>query len=150
MASETLDAIFAQIRTRGGRETPAARRVLEVLLEHRDEHFRGTDLVQRLRQVEPTIESTVYRTLDRLVAHGVLERIQIGPGAASYHLAPHAHEHLVCDTCGRVTDAPAELLDDVAARLQEEYGFVLRIGSSSLAGTCDRCRDELPDPRPRR
>ena len=145
MASDTLDAIFEQIRKRGGRETPAARRVLEVLLDDPDEHFRGTDLVQRLRRVEPTIESTVYRTLDRLVAHGVLERIQLGPGAASYHLAPHAHEHLLCTTCGRVTDAPTELLDEVAGRLQQEYGFVLRIGSSSLPGTCDRCREEVRD-----
>lgn len=145
MASPAVDAIFEQIRHRGGRETPAARRILELVLDHEDQHFRGTDLVQRLRRDEPTTESTVYRTLDRLVAHGILERIQLGTGPASYHLAPHHHEHLVCVSCQRVIDAPRDLLDDVASRLQQQYGFVLEIGSSSLHGTCSRCRGAAPD-----
>jgi Fur family transcriptional regulator, ferric uptake regulator len=142
MASPGVDAIFAQIRHRGGRETPAARRILELVLGDEDHHFRGAEVVQLLRLDEPMTESTVYRTLDRLVAHGILERIQLGPGPASYHLAPHHHEHLVCVGCERVLDAPGDLLDEVAGRLQEQYGFVLEIGSSSLQGTCARCRDD--------
>jgi Fur family ferric uptake transcriptional regulator len=145
MASPAVDLIFEQIRHRGGRETPAARRILELMFDHEDEHFRGTEVVQRLQQDEPTTESTVYRTLDRLVAHGILERIQLGSGPASYHLTPHHHEHLVCVGCGRVIDAPRDLLDAVASRLEAEYGFVLEIGSSSLHGTCDGCRDPAGD-----
>lgn len=146
MVEQPVDGIFEQVRHRGGRETPAARRILELMLEHDDEHFRSTDLVQRLQEDEPTTESTVYRTLERLVAHGILERIQLGSGPASYHLAPHHHEHLVCVGCERVIDAPGDLLDEAARRLQVEYGFVLEIGSSALHGTCSRCRADTGDP----
>jgi Fur family ferric uptake transcriptional regulator len=135
-----LDEILDQIRDRGGRVTPSVRRVLEIILDSSVHHFVASDLVDTVREVEPSAyESTVHRILDRLVSYGVLERIQLGTGSPSYHFAANQHEHLFCVVCGKVYEVPKSLLDDLAHQLVRDHDFVLRIGSSPLHGTCRDC-----------
>lgn len=49
---------------------------------------------------------TVYRILDQLVDHGVVERLSTGGQAFYYGLAPndfhHAHPHFYCKKCGQM------------------------------------------------
>nr|NLD40535.1 transcriptional repressor [Actinomycetales bacterium] len=136
-----VETLLEQIRSRGGRVTPVTRLVIERALDNPEEHFRAVDLLQHVLDTEPTAtESTVYRTLDRLVEHGVMERSQIGEGAPRFHVGHGPHEHLVCEECGGITDAPTNLLDGIAHHLHDSHGFVLRIGMSTLGGTCRDCR----------
>lgn len=136
---ETVDEILDQVRDRGGRVTPVTRRIVEILVANPDEHRSSVEIVQLLRSQEPTIESTVYRVLDRLVSFGVLAQLQLGSGPPSFHLRPHHHEHVVCERCGMVIDVPDDLLDGVAKTLRRDHGFVLRIGTAALKGTCRNC-----------
>lgn len=139
MEPSAADTILDRVRDRGGRVTPVARRVVEVLLARPDEHLSSVELVQLLNEAEATTESTVYRVLDRLVAFGVLEQLQLGSGPPAFHLRPHHHEHVVCERCGRVIDVPGDLLDSVAKRLRAHHGFVLKLGTAALHGTCADC-----------
>lgn len=144
VATSEIDAIADQIRDRGGRITPGVRRVLEIILASPVHHFAAADLVEAVRDVEPSgHESTVYRMLDRLVSYGVLDRVQLGTGAASYHFATQQHEHLFCEVCGAVIEAPRGLLDDLANRLRRDYDFLLRISVSPLQGTCGQCHSDI-------
>jgi Fe2+ or Zn2+ uptake regulation protein len=136
---DATDSILDQVRDRGGRITPVTRRIIETLAARPDAHLSSVELVQRLRAEEPTIESTVYRSLDRLVSFGVLEQLQLGAGPPSFHLRPHHHEHVVCERCGAVIDVPDDLLDGVAKTLRDRHGFVLKIGTAALHGTCADC-----------
>lgn len=140
-ATESADAILDRVRDRGGRVTPVVRRIVEALLERPDEHLSSVELVQLLSATETTTESTVYRGLDRLVAFGVLEQLQLGSGPPSFHLRPHHHEHVVCERCGRVIDVPGDLLDAVAKRLADRHGFLLKPGTAALHGTCGDCSE---------
>lgn len=135
-----VDAVLAQIRSRGGRVTPISRRIVALAVEHADEHYRRADFVQHITGEETVAPSTVYRTLDRLVAYGILVPSQLGDGAIRFHLAPLVHEHLVCERCGDIVDTSADLLDEVAERVRLQHGFLLRIGATSLQGTCNTCR----------
>ncbi len=135
-----VDDVLARVRRQGGRATPVTRRVVEAMLRNPERHLRAVDLVEECGAGEPATESTIYRTLDRLVAYGVLVRAQLDDGALRFHLAPQHHEHLVCEACGAIADVPAEVLDDVARRLWAEYGFALRSGANSLRGGCAACR----------
>lgn len=146
VASVSVDDILEQIRQRGGRVSPVTRRIVEMVAEQPASHVRSAEFIQRVNDIEPTTESTVYRTLDRLVAYGILERLQLGIGGASFHLGSHNHEHLVCERCGDIIDVPADLLDGVANRVLDDQGFLLKIGFSSLYGTCAACQAVLGDP----
>ena len=62
--------------------------------------------------------STVYRTLDLLVAEGLLRRTDLGSGRAFYEIAhEHAHHHVVCESCGAVAHFHDDVLGDMPKRI---------------------------------
>lgn len=147
MGELAVGRILGHIRSHGGRVTSTTRRIVHIVVENPYSHFRGSDFVVHANAIEngeddgeEVSESTVYRILDRLVELNILERSQLGSGPQRFHLRPFHHAHLVCEHCGGITDASAELLDDLARRLRVEYGFVLQVGLSSLNGICGSCR----------
>jgi Fur family ferric uptake transcriptional regulator len=135
------DDILMRIRDDGGRVTAARRLVIEAMVSSSSHHLTAHDVVDAVRRrFDPDFHpSTVYRTLDRLAELGVVDRIQIGAGPAVYHLAHPPHHHLVCDGCGAVQEAPADLLDAVTARLAGDSGFALHPGGTTLHGLCATC-----------
>ena len=141
VTDERIDAILDQLRIDGGRVTSTRRRVVEVIVRSPDHHLTAADIVGAVRTVEPEFyESTVYRTLDRLVELHIVERVQLGPGAAVFHLAHRPHEHLVCEVCGQVTEIPADHLDALARSVADAHGFAIRPSASTIVGTCTTCQ----------
>jgi Fur family ferric uptake transcriptional regulator len=135
-ASEIVD----RLRRGGGRVTRSRRVVIDALVRGPGHHVTAADLVATIRADDPEFyESTVYRTLDRLLALGIIERVQLGSGSAVFHLPHVPHHHLVCRDCGAVHEIPAGLLDDLAVRLEAENGFRLLPSASTLVGLCRRC-----------
>lgn len=138
--SDEVTAILARVRAHGGRVTASRTAVIDALVHGPTHHVTAQDLISALRQRDPTFhESTVYRTLERLVALDVVTRIDVDGGAAVYHLGASAHHHVVCERCGRVVGVDASLLEPVARRLRRDHGFVLRSDAVTLPGRCVRC-----------
>jgi Fur family ferric uptake transcriptional regulator len=84
--------------------------------------------------------STVYRSLDRLEAVGLVVHTHLGQGAPVYHLADRAdHLHLVCLTCGAVSDAPITMAAQLVAEVAGATGFVVDPRHMALTGLCGTC-----------
>ena len=133
--------ILEKIRARGERITTPRRAVIE-LLAATHEHLTVDDIASRLHAAHPSIApSTVYRTLEALQEWGMVEKIHRGQGATFFHLAK-THQHLVCEVCGAVRDIPPTELADLARRLLDEYGFVLRPSRFALLGRCAHHRNQ--------
>lgn len=101
------------------------------------------DDVFRLVQAEvPGIGvATVYRTLDLLVRHGQLLQLRLPDEAVTrYDANPHPHQHVICDTCGRVIDIDLELPDRVVADAAQRSGVQITHYDLRLRGTCAACR----------
>lgn len=132
--------ILERFRDDGGRVTATRRLIIEAMLDAASHHLTANDIVDAVRRRDPAFHrSTVYRTLDRLADLGVVDRMQIDAGPAVYHLSARPHHHLVCDRCGAVQEAPADVLDAVAARLAGSRGFVLNAAATPLHGLCASC-----------
>ena len=56
-----------------------------------------------------------------------------------YHLTADPHHHLVCESCGRVEHAPADLFDQLSAEVLERYGFSVRPDHFAVIGRCRDC-----------
>jgi Fe2+ or Zn2+ uptake regulation protein len=140
VVNEQADAIAERLRGSGGRMTRPRRMVIEAMARSTSHHLTAADIVAAVRAEDPDFyESTVYRTLDLLVDLGIVERVQLGPGGAVFHLPHQPHHHLVCQRCGDVLEIPAALLDELAIQLHDEHGFRLRPSASTLVGSCARC-----------
>lgn len=127
--------------------TGPRRAVIAALAAGQPSHLTPDQVVAAVAQLDPTVHrASVYRALEVLSTLGVVQHVHLGHGTTAYHLAaPHEHLHAHCVRCDQVIDLPGSLLDDVARRVADEYGFVLDPAHVALSGTCASCRAEGAD-----
>jgi Fur family ferric uptake transcriptional regulator len=136
---ERLAFILELLGREGHRVTVGRRAVVEALLSA-EGHLSADDLIADLQKAHPGLHrATVYRSLEALEAAGLVEHVHLGHGRSVYHLADDLHQHLVCEVCGSVEEAPADLLAAVARRLRRERGFVMRPYHFAVLGRCRTC-----------
>lgn len=148
-AADPLDAVIegaaALLRARGDRMTSPRRAVLTALAL-RQSHLAPDQVVAAVAEIDPAVHrASVYRALEALSELGVVQHMHLGHGTTAYHLAAeHRHLHAACGRCGAVVDLPGDLLDDVAARLDDGQGFALDPAHVALSGLCAHCRRDRP------
>jgi Fur family ferric uptake transcriptional regulator len=137
-------ALRRTLHQRGLRMTPQRQLVLDAVRELG--HATPEQICTQVQQAAPAVNiTTVYRTLDLLERIGVVRHTHLGHGAPTYSEQEHQHVHLVCHSCGKVTEAPTALMDDLADRLRSERGFELDPSHVALSGLCPECREAAPD-----
>ena len=105
-----------ELRARGYRVTPQRQLVLEAVtkLEHATPEEIWADVQQTASGVNI---STIYRALELLEQLGLVTHTHLGHGAPRYHLAAEAdHVHLVCSSCGRITQVAPDAVDAAGDR----------------------------------
>jgi Fur family ferric uptake transcriptional regulator len=136
---DRVESLCDALRIRGERVTRARRRVLEVLVAS-SKHLTADEILARVQDGAPDVHrATVYRTLEALSRLGITEHTHLGHGAAVYHLTDDVHHHLVCETCGKVTEVPASLFRNAEKVLMADYGFVMRPLHFAVVGKCKKC-----------
>ncbi len=143
---DRLPALLEALKGRGERLT-TARYALLAVLASATEHLTADQLSIEVGRTNPAMHrATVYRTLETLRRLGIVEHTHLGHGPAVYHLAEDVHQHLVCEVCGWMVEAPATLFRSVERKLQRDFGFEMRPNHFAVVGRCRRCSDqsELP------
>ncbi len=140
MSGLSVDALISRLRSEGVRITAPRRMVLDALVDA-GSHVTAEELHRRVQRVHPEVSpSSVYRTMDLLAEHHVVDHVHLGHGPAQYHLAEDHHAHLVCSGCGAVAEVDPSVTAPLAARIEEDLGFELDLGHFALMGRCRRCR----------
>jgi len=126
------------LRARGLRMTAPRQLVLEAV--YRLGHGTPEQIHGEVRQTAAGVNvTTVYRTLELLEELGLVTHTHLSHGPPTYHSADDEHVHLVCRSCGQVSEAPTELLGPLAEHLAADRGFSLDIGHVALFGVCRDC-----------
>jgi Fur family ferric uptake transcriptional regulator len=132
------------LHQRGLRMTPQRQLVLDAVRALG--HATPEQICAQVQRAAPAVNiTTVYRTLDLMERIGLVRHTHLGHGAPTYSEQEHRHVHLVCHSCGAVTETPTDLLDDLAERLRTETDFELDPSHVALSGICRACRDTAPD-----
>ena len=86
--------------------------------------------------------STVYRTLEYLLAKGEVTARTDKAGESSYMLCEpnHHHHHAICRICGRVQDVDCDAIDAFAKSLRTIHGFDIDEHKMEFKGRCRECR----------
>ena len=139
-ADATVDDVLALVRERGGRVTSARRLVLETIFTATT-HLTAEEVAQAVQKRAPDVHmSTVYRNLDDLQELGIVVHAHLGHGPSTYHLAAHAHGHLVCEACGVVIEAPNDLFAGLSRSTSSRFGFRIDPRHFAMLGRCRRCQ----------
>jgi len=117
-------------------------RVLEVV-GNNSFPLSAKDIFNTLQRSSNINRVTVYRILDLLVSHGVVDRISTGGRAFYYGLAPNAHHrahpHFYCTKCGQMDClSPESLTVDMASLLKTFPGRIEKV-EVRVDGICKNC-----------
>ena len=87
--------------------------------------------------------ASIYRALDLLDRHGLVQRFDVGEGVARYEPAMPGgdhHHHLVCDSCGTVEPFEDDALERAIHGLSDKTEFAIAAHDVTLHGECPSCR----------
>src|SRR6266700_7906295 len=115
--------VLDRLAARGMRRTSARQAILEAFFAA-ETHVTAEDIAAEVHRRFPSVDvSTVYRTLDTLEQLGIIDHTHLAHGPAIFHLADDDHQHLVCESCGRVEEVAAEKLEPFLEALRTEFDF---------------------------
>jgi Fur family ferric uptake transcriptional regulator len=135
----TVEGVLDLVRKQGGRITSSRRLLLRALFDDKG-HHTAEDLAAVVQRQAPDIHlSTIYRNLDELERLGVIVHAHLGHGPATYHLASSAHGHFVCESCGRMIEAPDALFRGLAEEAKVRFGFIIDPHHFAMLGHCADC-----------
>jgi Fur family ferric uptake transcriptional regulator len=128
-----------ELHDRGYRMTAQRRLVLDAVAALG--HATPEEVLVRVREVSAGVNvSTVYRNLELLEELDLVRHSHLGSGPTTWHAASHSgHLHLVCRSCGRVTEVDVALAADLVGRLERETGFKSDMEHFGVQGTCAEC-----------
>lgn len=132
------------LQEQGYRLTPQRTMVWDVL-RSQEAHLSAEQICTRVQETFPNVNlSTVYRTVELLVALGLVRETCLGPGTRLFEVEEDVpHHHLVCEGCGTVIHVHDEDLDGLGDTLKAAKLFTLR--EATLFGYCSSCRPEATE-----
>jgi Fur family transcriptional regulator, ferric uptake regulator len=130
------------LRARGRRLTRQRAVIWAALTAEPDRHLSAQEVADRVREELPRVNpSTVYRTLEMLVAEGLVLRTDLGADRVHYEPAhDHPHHHVVCRRCGTIAHVHDDALGDLRSRVDAACGFAVGDEELTLFGLCPDCR----------
>jgi Fur family transcriptional regulator, ferric uptake regulator len=133
--------ITESLREKGYRLTPQRLMILSAI-ESSDEHISAEEIYSQVAAKYSDVNiSTVYRTLELLKKLGMVYEINLGEGRIRYHAEESGHHHhLVCQSCGTVTDIDESALSSLKDILIRDYKFQAELRHVGVFGICEKCR----------
>jgi Fur family ferric uptake transcriptional regulator len=135
---QSLD--FQQLlREAGLRVTRPRLAVLDALLELA--HADTESVINAVRRDLPDVShQAVYDSLRTLTAAGLARRIQPNGSVARYEVrVGDNHHHLVCRSCGAITDVDCAVGDIPCLVAADDHGYVVDEAEVIYWGLCPTC-----------
>jgi Fur family transcriptional regulator, ferric uptake regulator len=133
-----------ELRSRRVRLT-RQRRVVVQVMESAARHMDANEIFERAHQIDPNITRvTVYRTLDMLKSHGLIDELDLLHLRGHRHYyeshGPRDHIHVACIRCGKVREFESELYEQLMEQISRDCGLEITITRTEVGGLCADCR----------
>jgi len=117
-------------------------RVLEIIGSH-NFPLSAAEIYKALGHGNSINRVTVYRILDLLVAHGLVQRLSGGGRSFVYGLAPSdyhpAHPHFYCKSCGHMECLKPQSLHVDTKPMQRTFAGLIQNVEVRVDGVCQTC-----------
>ncbi len=141
---EPAGRLQGELGSRGIRLTRQRRVVLQVI-ESAPSHLDAGEILDRAQKIDADITRvTVYRTIDLLKRHGLIDELDL------LHLRGHRHFyeshslrdhiHVACIRCGKVREFESELYEELKRQITRDCGIKITVARTEVGGLCAGCR----------
>ena len=116
-------------------------RVAVLQAVHAHPHATTDSIISVVREALPSVShQAVYDGLHALTAAGLLRRIQPSGLVARYEArVGDNHHHLVCRSCGEITDVDCAVGQTPCLTASHDHGFAIDEAEVIYWGTCPTC-----------
>jgi Fur family ferric uptake transcriptional regulator len=119
------------------------RKALLQAIGHGEKHPTADEVYRRVRTKLPHISlATVYRNLEVLTEHGLVQRLDVGGSQRRFDAEPGHHHHVRCLECGRVEDVRVDLPQAVVSKARRGTDYRITGHRLEFVGQCGRCKRE--------
>lgn len=139
-------SLLEELTSKGVRLT-AQRRVLIEIIQGATEHLDAAALLALARRKESSIDrATVYRTLELLKKHRLVDELDLMHLQGEKHFyevkTRREHLHLACFECGQIEEFSSALFEQLKGEIRQQAGFEIRVTRLEVGGRCRACRSK--------
>jgi Fur family ferric uptake transcriptional regulator len=142
--TEIPGRLQAELSARGIRMTEQRRAILSVI-ETAKKHLDATQILRKAQRLNASVDrSTVYRTLELLKRHRMVDELDLlhmdGDGHYYERKLARDHIHMACLRCGKITEFESDLFDRLKGQIQRDCRFHIVVSRLEVGGYCGECR----------
>jgi len=121
------------------------RRVVLKVMESAARHMDANEILELAQHIDPEITRvTVYRTLDLLKRHGLIDELDLLHLRGHRHYyeshGPRDHIHVACVGCGKVREVESPLYEELKQQISRDCGIEITVARTEIGGLCESCR----------
>ena len=124
--------------------TPQRRAILSVI-ETAKKHLDAGSILRKAQRMDASVDrSTVYRTLDLLKRHGVIDELDLMHMEGERHFYERKtgrdHIHIACLRCGQITEFVSNTYEKLKQQVEKDCQFKILVSRLGVGGYCSACR----------
>lgn len=143
MISTDRRVLAEELASKGVRMTAQRRAVIEAI-QTAPGHLDAESLLSLAKRSTANIDrATVYRTIELLKKHGLIDELDLMHLEGEKHFyearTKTDHLHLACFRCGRIEEFASPLFEQLKEQISRETGFSVRVARLEVGGSCPNC-----------
>jgi Fur family ferric uptake transcriptional regulator len=141
--AETPGKLRQALSQRGIRLTRQRRVILQVM-DTAEQHLDVEQILARAQKIDPGVHLvTVYRTIDLLKKHGLIDELDLLHLRGDRHYyeshSQRDHIHVACLRCGKVREFESRLYEQLKEQIARDFGMKVTVSRTEVGGYCAEC-----------
>ncbi|ANS76189.1 Fur family transcriptional regulator [Paenibacillus yonginensis] len=119
------------------------RKAVYDIVRNSDDHPTAAEVMNRLvEQGFNFAYGTVYNSLRYLTDKELIRELKLGEAASRYDAKMDEHQHIICESCGRVDEVMTSVPEDWKKAVAIETGYDVHHAHVVFGGMCPQCLKE--------
>ena len=120
--------------------TSQRKAVYDIVCQSHD-HPTAAEVMNRLvEQGHSLAYGTVYNSLRYLSDKQMIRELKLGEAASRYDARMDDHQHIMCESCGKVDEVLTHVPEDWMSSVAKETGYSISHAHVVFGGICQTCK----------
>ena len=120
------------------------RRVILSVMDAAEQHLDVDQILERAQRIDSDVHLvTVYRTIELLKKHGLIDELDLLHLRGDRHYyethGPRDHIHVACLKCGKVREFESQLYEQLKAQIARDFKMKVTVSRTEVGGYCAEC-----------
>jgi Fur family ferric uptake transcriptional regulator len=123
------------------------RRVILQVMDDAEQHLDVDQILERAQKIDAGVALvTVYRTIDLLKKHGLIDELDLLHLRGDRHYyethGPRDHIHVACLGCGKVREFESRLYEQLKQQIARDFDMKVTVSRTEVGGYCAECLEK--------